>query len=534
MIRYPIGTQDFKKLRNNRCVYVDKTALIYRLATEGSIYFLSRPRRFGKSLLVSTLKYYFQGHKELFQGLAMERLEQDWTPHAVLHVDFSIGNFTRPGFLEELLDSLLSRWEKLYGRKSDTCSTALRFANVIEAAHLATGQPVVVLVDEYDKPLLDVLETEQPMPGDEQPGIREADHRELLKEFYSVFKLADEHLRFVLLTGVTKFSQISIFSGFNQPEDITSSGEFDTICGITPEELHQYFQNDIEEMATQNGLTAEAMCSQLKAHYDGYHFSRKMRDVYNPFSLLNALKEKAVADYWFRTGTPSYLLRLMANSRQNLMNLAGKFYEPAQFADCKANVEQLLPMIYQSGYFTIKQYDRETGLYLLDFPNQEVARGFLMAATEDFLHSRFGEGSTGLLRLGNALLHNDMQTFRTELTALFAGASYRLRAGLDDAGRETYFQYGFYLVLRMIGTFTVEVERETSHGRIDCVVQTPRYTYIMEFKRDSSARRAMEQINQRDYPAAFRADGRSVMKIGINFSSESGTVNDFAAEADTL
>lgn len=297
MIRYPIGTQDFKKLRNNRCVYVDKTALIYRLATEGSIYFLSRPRRFGKSLLVSTLKYYFQGHKELFQGLAMERLEQDWTPHVVLHVDFSIGNFTRPGFLEELLDSLLSGWEKLYGRKSDTCSTALRFANVIEAAHLATGQPVVVLVDEYDKPLLDVLETEQPMPGDEQPGIREADHRELLKEFYSVFKLADEHLRFVLLTGVTKFSQISIFSGFNQPEDITSSGEFDTICGITPEELHQYFQNDIEEMATQNGLTAETMCSQLKAHYDGYHFSRKMRDVYNPFSLLNALKEKAVADY---------------------------------------------------------------------------------------------------------------------------------------------------------------------------------------------------------------------------------------------
>lgn len=532
MTLYPIGTQDFAKLRNGGFTYVDKTALIYKMVKEGTVYFLSRPRRFGKSLLVSTLKYYFQGRQELFRGLAMEQLEQEWQAYPVFHLDFSRGDFTRPGYLHELLSEHLTQWESLYGQRTKAENPALRFANVLASAHEKTGKPAVVLVDEYDKPLLDVLDTAF---SGEREGTKinlEEEHRLALKEFYSVFKGSDPDLRFVLLTGVTKFSQISIFSGFNQPDDITCSVKYDTLCGITEEEMLHYFQEGIAEMAQVYDTQPEVIHSRLKAQYDGYHFSRRLKDVYNPFSLLCAFSNSSLDDFWFRTGTPTYLLRLLSQSQQNLMDLAGRYYEAAAFADCKADVEQLLPMMYQSGYFTIKDFEPRTGLYLLDFPNNEVARGFLIAATGNYLQPKEGLAGTCLLRLSDALSRNDLQTFRTELSALFAGASYRLRAGLDEAGREAYFQYGFYLVLRMLTTFTVEVERETSHGRIDCVVQTPTHTYVIEIKRDHSAQAALRQIDAMDYPAPYRASGKKIVKVGINFSSKSGTIDDFLAEEE--
>ena len=530
-MKYPIGIQSFEKIRSGGYVYVDKTDLIHSLANDGEIYFLSRPRRFGKSLLVSTLEAYFEGKKELFEGLAIEKLEKEWKRHPVFHVDFSVGRFTEPGNLEQSIGRSLSIWERLYGITTNLTDFGLRFLDIIEAAHRQTGHKAVVLIDEYDKPILDVLDTDVRMDENGREVSLEDHNRDILKGFYSTFKAADADLRFVLLTGVTKFSQVSVFSGFNQPRDISMSADYETLCGITQEELQHYFDAEVEAMANRNGLTKEGMYGVLKAQYDGYHFSDNLTGVYNPFSLLNALREKRLDDYWFRTGTPTYLIRLMNHFHEDLDEMTGKYYSPEEFVDYRADVERPLPMIYQSGYLTVKDYDREMRTFLLDFPNDEVKRGFLMLVASNYFN--VGSGMNSVIQsLAVSLKRNDLEAFRTHLTSFLASIPYTMRRKEGERERERYFHYTFYLLLRLISVYTVYTEKEQSQGRVDCIVETKNNVYIFEFKLDGTAEEALRQIEEKGYAKPYASDNRKVYKIGVSFSSETGTIEGWKAEQD--
>lgn len=392
-MKYPIGIQDFAKIIKDGYVYVDKTELLYQLVTEGTIYFLGRPRRFGKSLLVSTLKYYFQGRKDLFAGLAIDHLEKDWVEHPVFHIDFNGADFSKEGELDKKMDKWLSDYEEIYGRNKNSLTLGDRFTDLLKAAHLQTGRRAVVLVDEYDKPMLDVLDSGLSLTVNGEKRLLEEYHRNVLKGFYSVFKAADEHLRFVLLTGVTKFSQVSVFSGFNQPADISMVSNYEALCGITQDELEAYFEEPIRRMAKKYECSFDEMKRKLKNHYDGYHFSEDLTDIYNPFSLLNAFAFNKMQDYWFKSGTPTYLIRLLNHSQENLNELTGKYYDPSQFVDYKADVELPLPMIFQSGYLTIKDCNLEQETYLLDFPNNEVKKGFVSLLASSYLKGSTDTGS---------------------------------------------------------------------------------------------------------------------------------------------
>ena len=518
-MKYPIGIQSFDQIIEDGYVYIDKTDLVYQLTHEGKIYFLSRPRRFGKSLLVSTLEHYFLGHKELFKGLKIDNLEKDWNVYPVFHVDFNGSNFTQAGVLEERLEDYVSDWETRYGLTSeaDRLDVGGRFIKVLRAAHEQTGRRAVVLIDEYDKPILDVLDVDT--------GLEDR-HRNVLKAFYSVFKGADAHLQFVLLTGVTKFSQVSVFSGFNQPDDISMDIHYETLCGVTQEELEHYFPQPITDMAAEYGCTPEEMKLQLKQQYDGYHFSKRMTDMYNPFSLLNAMKKNTLGDYWFRSGTPTYLIRLLTHFNENLNELTGKYYRPEEFIDYKADVEQPLPMIFQSGYLTIKDYDRDFNTFLLDFPNNEVKNGFLTMLAASYLKPKQRvEGWVD--EVVETLEAGDTDTLRTLFTSFLASIPYTMRRKEDETERERYFQYTFYLIMRMVSVYTVYVEKAQSQGRVDCIVETPQYVYIFEFKLDGTAEEALQQIEEKGYAREYASDSRTLYRIGASFSSETGTIGDW-------
>ena len=522
-MKYPIGIQSFDQIIEDGYVYVDKTALIYRLVTEGKIYFLSRPRRFGKSLLVSTLKCYFQGRKELFKGLAIDKLETEWAEYPVFHIDFNGTDFTRSGKLDDIIGGTVGTWEKEYGRTTEFEDIGKRFAYVLHQAHQRYGRRCVVLIDEYDKPILDVLDTEYTATIDGKERLLEDIHREILKSFYSTFKLADEDLQFVLLTGVTKFSQVSGFSGFNQPADISMAEQYETLCGITQEELEHYFTEPIEALAKKYETTFEGMKTMLKHRYDGYHFSDNLTDVYNPFSLLNAFSMKDLRDYWFASGTPTYLIRLLNHTQEDLNELTGRYYSPEEFVDYKADVEKPLPMIYQSGYLTVKRYDRDFGTFLLDFPNNEVKSGFVSLVASSYLKPR--ENLQSWIRSAViALRKGDTEKLRALFTSFLADISYTMR---DKREKERYFHYTFYLIFRLISVYTVYTEKEQSQGRSDCIVETDGYIYIFEFKRDGSADEALAQIESKGYARPYETDKRKLYKIGVNFSSETGTVEEW-------
>lgn len=518
-MKYPIGIQSFDRIIEDGYVYIDKTDMIYSLANEGSIYFLSRPRRFGKSLLLSTLKNYFLGRKELFRGLKIESLENEWKVYPVFHIDFNGSNFMKQGILENRIKSYISDWEKLYSLDTENIETDLgnRFMKVLEAAHAQSGERAVVLIDEYDKPILDVLDYDKNL---------EEEHRNILKGFYSVFKGADEHLKFVFLTGVTKFSQVSVFSGFNQPFDISMHSKYETLCGVSQEELDSIFKEQIAEMANTYRCSCEEMRKKLKLHYDGYHFSESMADVYNPFSLLNAFAIGRISDYWFKSGTPTYLIRLLSHSNENMNEITGKYYAPKEFIDYKADVERPLPMIYQSGYLTIKEFDIEDGTFLLDFPNNEVKDGFLSLAASNYFNGSsdpepFVRNCASLLKKGL------IDEFRSELTSFLASIPYTMRRKDNEREKERYFHYTFYLIMRLISVYTVYTEKIQSHGRVDCIVETTDYVYIFEFKLDGSAAEAMRQIEEKGYADEYASDKRKVYKIGAVFSSETGTIEEF-------
>ena len=517
-MKYPIGIQSFDRIIEDGYVYIDKTDMVYSLAQEGSIYFLSRPRRFGKSLLVSTLKNYFLGRKELFRGLKIDSLEKDWKVYPVFHMDFNGGNFTEKGVLEKWIGGYISSWERETGLKTDSEQPlGLRFMEILKFAHEQSGHRAVVLVDEYDKPILDVLDVDKNL---------EEEHRNILKGFYSVFKGADEHLQFVFLTGVTKFSQVSVFSGFNQPKDISMHGKYETLCGITQEELDATFKEPIENMSKVYRCSYEEMRDRLKAQYDGYHFSDLMTDIYNPFSLLNAFDAERISDYWFKSGTPSYLIRLLSHSDENMNDITGKYYAPKEFIDYKADVEQPLPMIYQSGYLTIKEFDIRRNMFLLDYPNNEVKDGFLSLVAAKYFNTR--ESVDSWTRDAAFQLEDGkLDDFRTGLTSFLASIPYTMRRKENERERERYFHYTFYLIMRLISVYTVYTEKVQSHGRVDCIVETPDYVYIFEFKLDGTAEEALSQIEEKGYAREYESDSRKLYKIGAVFSSETGTIEDW-------
>ena len=526
-MKYPIGMQSFERIREGGFVYVDKTAILYDLVSTGSIYFLSRPRRFGKSLLISTLENYFLGRKELFQGLAIDSLEKEWAEYPVFHLDFNGINFKQPHALEETLQDFIDDAEKKYGITSSKQQIGLRFNDILEAAHEKTGRRAVVLIDEYDMPLLEVMNTGIPSPVVEgEIKTLEDYNRNILKGFYSVFKLADKHLRFVLLTGVTKFSQVSVFSGFNQPDDISCDGRYDALCGITKDELLTVFREQIKELGKANGLNEEETIAKLKRKYDGYHFSENMLDVFNPFSLLNCLQKGNFKDYWFSTGTPTYLMRLLADNNENVNELVGKYYPAPEFVDYKATKQRPLPMLYQSGYLTIKGYDPQLDVYRLDFPNEEVRSGMASALASDYFSSG-NYSDSRIVDVTRTLLSGDLEKFKLQLTAFLANISYRFQRKQDAMECERHFQYTFYLIMCLLGRYNTYIEKETSQGRIDCILECPDYVYIFEFKLNSTAEVALKQIEEKGYALPYAADPRKIYKVGISFSSETGTVNDF-------
>ena len=376
MKQYPIGIQDFARIINGNMVYVDKTDLVYQLASTEGVYFLSRPRGFGKSLLVSTLKYYFQGRKDLFKGLKMEELEKDWKEYPVFEIDFNGKDYTQVGALEKTLEEYVSSWERIYG-KSPSSFLSSRFIYVLRQAHLKTGQRCVVLIDECDKPVVDVMATglKTVVSGNEM--TLEKKNLQTLMTFYSNFKSADADLDFVFLTGVTKLPQEGPFSGFNNAQDISIDFDSDKLCGISQEELDNYFHDSIVDLAEANNMTFDETALLLKETYGGYHFNRKMKDIYNPFSLLNAFKNRKIRDYWFATDTPKYLVRLLNHGNQNIQEIINRRYRAQEFSDYWPTVDVAVPMIYQNGYLTIKGYDREINCYVLDLPNKEVRNGIL-------------------------------------------------------------------------------------------------------------------------------------------------------------
>ena len=521
-MKYPIGIQSFDQLIEDGYVYIDKTDMVYSLVTEGKIYFLSRPRRFGKSLLVSTLKNYFLGRKELFKGLKIDSMEKNWNVYPVFHLDFNGTDYTVRGGLEKKIRYYLLTWAEEYSLPERTKELGLGdlLAELIRAAHEQSGRRAVVLIDEYDKPILDVLDVDKNL---------EEEHRNILKSFYSVFKSADEHLQFVFLTGVTKFSQVSVFSGFNQPFDISMHGKYETLCGISQIELDTVFREPIKEMSCRYECSYDEMRSMLKSHYDGYHFSKNMTDVYNPFSLLNAFATLDISDFWFKSGTPTYLIRLLSHADENMDEITGRYYSAEEFIDYKATVEQPLPMIYQSGYLTIKDFNLRRNVFLLDYPNNEVKKGFLSLVASNYFNTR--ESIYSWIRNAAFQLEDGkIEDFRTGLTSFLAGIPYIMRRKENERERERYFQYTFYLIMRLISVYTVYIEKLQSQGRVDCIVETPDYVYIFEFKLDGTACEAMRQINEKGYALEYSSDKRKIYKIGAVFSSETGTIADWLCE----
>lgn len=512
---YPIGVQDFGKLIERNCVYVDKTDLVYQLARE-NVCFLSRPRRFGKSLLISTLDAYFSGKKHLFQGLKIEALEKDWEEYPVFRIDFAGGDYTNPNELLYKLEMYVGNWEKKYGKDELVKTLSDRFQYVLEAAEIRTGHKAVVLIDEYDKPMLDVLGTEL-----------EEKNRNILKGFYGTFKAADAHIRFALLTGVTKFSQISVFSGFNQPKDISMDSRFDALCGITEAELYQYFSDAIGEMAGRRNCSEEKMKAILKKKYDGYHFSECMLDIYNPFSIINAFDRKRIDNYWYRSGTPSYLVKLLEGHSVNMQKLIGRAYTADYFVDYRADVEDPLAMLYQSGYLTIKGYDEEYGEYLLDYPNDEVKSGFVTLMANSYFGKLQDMPDNWVRNLDRMLRRCDLDGVRDAFTSFLASIPYE--ANKDERAKdfETHFSYTFYIINRLLGCYTTLIEKQNSKGRADIIIETDHDIFIFEFKLDGSAEKALQQIEEKQYVLPYLDDERTLHKIGVNISSESRMVEEW-------
>ena len=512
-MNYPIGIQTFKDLRTDDFAYVDKTALVYRLVSRGKCYFLSRPRRFGKSLLLSTLKTYFQGKKEEFEGLAISKLEKEWKQYPVLHLDLSAEQYNTKEALISRLNTHLERWEKQYCCENySSLTTAARFERVItEAAARSPQKKVVILIDEYDKPLLEAIG---------KPELQE-EYRQILKAFYSNIKSCDEYIRFAVLTGVTKFSHLSIFSGLNNLRDISLDPQYAAICGFTQQELETTFSESIDEFADAMKVSRTEMLELLRKNYDGYHFSSDLSvSVYNPFSILNAFAANTLNAFWFATGTPNFLVEVIKHCDYPLDRLVTEPKTAQDLDAIDAMFSDPIPLFFQSGYLTIKDYNPEFRVYRLGFPNAEVEHGFARFMNI-YYHGGNSNGTSTLVNLVEAVRGGDAERFLSLLQAFYADGDYQLVGKL-----EVYFQNSLMVLFRLMG-FYVQVERHTSKGRMDVTIQTKDYVYILELKVDKSADEALQQIEDKQYAAPFAADTRKLFKIGVCFSSEERGIKDW-------
>ena len=510
----PIGIQDFESLINDGYLYVDKTALMHRLVSTGRYYFLSRPRRFGKSLLISTLKAYFLGKKDLFECLAIEQLEQKWTVHPVLHLDLNTDNYDSKAALDDRIALSLDNWEKLYGRNELEKSFGARFEGVIQRAYEKTGERVVILVDEYDKPLLQAI-------GDDK---LQDTFRTTLKSFYGALKSKDDCIKFAMLTGVTKFGKVSVFSDLNNLKDISLDNRYYNLCGIDEGELHGVFEPYVQRLADSQNITLDKAYSELKRNYDGYHFSKNLVGMYNPFSLLNAFDSLEIGNYWFETGTPSYLVELMQDQDMKLWNITKKLVSSDVLNSVDIATTEPISVIFQSGYLTIKGYKNEYDGYLLGFPNEEVKRGFLRYLIPRYTSVRPSDTAFEIESFVEEVRGGDISGFMTRLESFFANTPYDL---IKDT--ENHYQNVLFILCNLCGLYT-KAEFHTSNGRVDMTIETPDYVYIFEFKYNGTAEEAMAQIKEKNYAQPFLASGKKIALIGANFSGETRNIEKYLDE----
>jgi len=511
-MKYPIGIQNLGEIRRDGYVYVDKTPQMWKMIDEGKYYFLSRPRRFGKSLMISTLEAFFSGERELFKGLYVDTVEWDWQQYPIMHLDLNTDKYDSPEVLINRLELFLSENEEKYGRKEYEKSLGARFEGIMKRAFEQTGLRVVVLVDEYDKPMLQAIGNEE----------LQTEYRSTLKAFYGALKSSDRYIKFAFLTGVTKFGKVSVFSDLNNLIDLSLDHRYTGICGISEKELHEYFDADVRALAEANNMTKDECYECLRQDYDGYHFSRLSKEgMYNPFSVLNTLSSQVFNDYWFETGTPTFLVYQLKKTNYPLEMMTREELTVDTLNSIEIMDENPLPLLYQSGYLTIKGYDERFKTYRLGFPNREVEEGFVKYLVPFYSPNK---AAHPLMYIGNFIKEVEMgnaEAFMRRVERFFDGGDYQV------AGKaELYFQNTLWALFKLLGLY-VEVERHTTDGRMDILVQTSQFVYILELKIDQSADIALQQIEDKQYAKPFEGYGRTIYKIGVNFSSETRRITEW-------
>ena len=513
--RLPIGVQTFEKLIEQNCLYIDKTAYIHKMINVSNYVFLSRPRRFGKSLLVSTLQSYFEGKKELFKGLYIETVEKDWTEYPVLRFDLSGSKHMEKEQLENYLIYILQENEKKFGLKSDHPDPNIRLKNLITQVYEKTGKKVVVLIDEYDAPLLDVMHEEEKLPV----------LRQIMRNFYSPLKDCDPYLKFVFLTGITKFSQLSIFSELNNISNISMLPQFAGLCGITEEEMRTQMDGYIARLAEAKRKTYEETFDELKQKYDGYHFTWPSPDVFNPFSLLLAFTNNKIDSYWFESGTTTFLIEMLRKYSNVFTDIKSIEASPCDFDAPTESATSIVPLLYQSGYITIKAYNPDFDYYVLDIPNQEVRIGLTRSLIPAYITPNTLVVNNTARRMAQCLSQEDADGALKLLQQFLATVPY-----CDHANTEGHFQQVLYIIFTLVTGYFADVEVRTATGRVDMVLRTARKLYLFELKLNRSAEAAMQQIDLKEYPARFALCGLPVVKIGINFDAEKHTLADWKIE----
>ncbi len=514
-LKYPIGIETFEEIIEGGYSYVDKTEVIYRLIQSGKYFFLNRPRRFGKSLMLSTIEAYCKGRKELFEGLWLGQAEGvDWTPRPALRLNF--GNI-KPTIedLNNNIDAQLLELERMYEITSDYNNFAWRFSKIIERAKQSTGQRVVILIDDYNKILANTKTN---------PELYEKIDS-IIKPMFCVLKKDDQHIQFAILTGVSHFSKLSIFSDINNLCNISFDDRYSTICGITEEELKTSFKDGVQDFADAHSISFDGALQMLKDNYDGYHFSQRCPDIYNPFSLINALHARKIRHRWFESGTPSFLFKKVRNTDENLRDMLTPEVSANLLSNTSISDTNLISMLYQTGYLTIKSYDVEEDSFQLGIPNHEVEFGLYSGLLPLYTGKNESANDTLLLKLRRALRANEIDRFMEALKSYLAGVPY----GLSNGKPEIYYENNLFLIFKMLG-FKAQVEQQTSQGRIDVTLQTATHIYVIELKLDGTAEEALRQIEKRNYALPFEIDGREIVRIGVNFSSQTRTIEDWLIE----
>ena len=512
----PVGIQTFEKIIAQNCLYVDKTAYIHKMLKASNYIFLSRPRRFGKSLLVSTLQSYFEGRKNLFKGLYIEQVEKEWTEYPVLRFDMSSSKHMKKEQLEDYLRDMLAANEERFGISTNSPEPSLRLKNLIAKVYEKTGKQVVILIDEYDAPLLDVLHEREQLPV----------LRQVMRNFYSPLKAADPYLKFVFLTGITKFSQLSIFSELNNLVNISMDTEFASICGFTEEEVRTQMADYVDRMAEGKGWDKEKTLWELKNKYDGYHFTWPSPDVYNPFSLLLAFSKKKLDNYWFESGTTTFLVEMLRKYDTEFTDLKKIEASAYDFDAPTESATSIVPLLYQSGYITIKDYDPAFDFYTLDIPNKEVRIGLTRSLIPAYITPDTLIVNNAARHVAQCLVKEDINGALTILQKFLSTIPY-----CNNANSEGHYQQVFYIIFTLVTGYFADVEVRTATGRVDMVLQTAQRLYLFELKLNRSAEAAMQQINLKDYPARFARCGLPIVKVGINFDAESHTISDWEIES---